>query len=63
MANPLLNPDEEEDPEVAAERAALEAAIAESLADPRPSIPHAEVRQWLLRLAAGEFGAEPPGGS
>jgi len=63
MANPLLIPDEAEDPEVAAERAALEAAIAESLADPSPDIPHAEVRAWLLRMAAGEFDAEPPGGA
>ncbi len=42
-----------------AERRALEAAVAEARADPR-SAPHAEVRAWLLRLAAGEFDAPPP---
>ncbi len=38
---------------------ALAAAIAASDADPR-SVPHAEVRQWLLRVASGEFDAVPP---
>lgn len=42
-----------------AERRALGAAVAEARADPR-SAPHAEVRAWLLRLAAGEFDAPPP---
>jgi hypothetical protein len=42
-----------------AEAGALAAAIAESDADPR-TVPHEEVRAWLLRLAAGEFDAPPP---
>ncbi len=32
-----------------AERAALEAAVAEALADPRPSVPHAVVRAKMLK--------------
>ncbi len=43
----------------AAELAALEAAIAKADANPR-SVPHAEVRAWLLRLAEGDFDAPPP---
>jgi Fe-S-cluster formation regulator IscX/YfhJ len=27
-------------------------------ADPR-AVPHAEMREWLLRIAAGDFAAEP----
>jgi len=43
------NPDEAE-----------EAAVADARADPR-SVPHAaEMRAWLLRVAAGDFGAPPP---
>jgi hypothetical protein len=34
-----------------AERLALEAAIAEARTDPRPSVPHATVREQLLRDA------------
>jgi hypothetical protein len=34
-----------------AERLALEAAVAEARADPRPSVPHATVREQLLRDA------------
>jgi hypothetical protein len=56
QAKPIPELDDEE-----AERLALEAAVTEARADPRPSIPHAEVRAWLLKLAAGEFDAEPPG--
>jgi hypothetical protein len=48
-----------EDDEAAAEARALAAAIAESDADPR-TVPHEEVRAWLLRLAEGEFDAPPP---
>jgi hypothetical protein len=44
-----------------AETAALAAAVAKSLANPRPSVPHSEVRKWLLRLADGDFDAERPG--
>jgi len=54
MANPHPVPDDD-----AAEAAALAAAIAESDADPR-TVPHEEVRAWLLRLAAGELDALPP---
>ena len=38
---------------------ALAAAVAESDADPRTA-PHEEVREWLLRLAAGDRDAKPP---
>ena len=38
---------------------ALAAAIAESDADPR-TVPHEQVREWLLRLAGREFDAVPP---
>jgi hypothetical protein len=48
-----------EDDEAAAEAEALAAAIAESDADPR-TVPHEQVRAWLLRLARGEFEAPPP---
>lgn len=48
-----------EDDEAEAERRAFEAAIAESDADPR-TVPHEEVRDWLLHLANGEFDAPPP---
>ena len=48
-----------EDDEVGAEAQALAAAVAESDADPR-TVPHEEVRAWLLRLAEGEFDAPPP---
>lgn len=46
--------------EDAAELAALTAAVEESLADPRPPIPHEKVRAWLLEIAAGNFDAPPP---
>lgn len=49
---PMIEDDE-------AEARALAVAIAESDADPR-TVPHEEVRVWLLRLAAGEFDALPP---
>ncbi len=45
--------------EDAAEAEALRAAVAEALAD-RRSVPHAEMRAWLLRIANGEFDAPPP---
>jgi hypothetical protein len=48
-----------EDDEDAAEAKALAAAVAESDADPR-TVPHEEVRTWLLRIANGEFDAPPP---
>ena len=48
-----------EDDEAAAEAGALAAAIANSDADPR-TVPHEDVRTWLLRLAAGQFDAPPP---
>lgn len=51
---PLIEEDEAE-----AEARALAAAIAYSDADPR-TVPHEEVRAWLLRLASGEFDAPPP---
>ena len=42
-----------------AEAVALATAIAQSDADPR-MVPHAKVRAWLLRVAAGEFDLPPP---
>ena len=54
-SSPLDNLDDDE----TAELAALEAAIAKADANPR-SIPHEEVRAWLLRLAEGDFDAPPP---
>ena len=48
-----------DDDDTKAEAAALAAAIAESDADPR-TVPHEDVRAWLLRLASGEFDAPPP---
>jgi hypothetical protein len=48
-----------EDDEAEAEARALAAAIAESDADLR-TVPHEEVRAWLLRIAQGEFDAPPP---
>jgi hypothetical protein len=54
MPDPLIRNNDAE-----AEVRALAAAIADSDADPR-TVPHEEVRAWLLRLAEGEFGAPPP---
>jgi hypothetical protein len=48
-----------EDDEAAAEVHALPLAIAESDADPR-TVPHEEVRAWLIRLAGGDFDAPLP---
>jgi hypothetical protein len=45
--------------EDAAELAALTAAVVEAQADTR-SIPHSEVRAWLIEIAAGNFGAPKP---
>jgi hypothetical protein len=53
-AHPLPELDENE-----AEAAALKEAIAKSRADPR-EVPHEEMREWLLKIAAGDFTAEPP---
>ncbi|QCO01198.1 hypothetical protein [Azospirillum argentinense] len=43
----------------AAESDALKAAVATARAD-RRGVPHEQMREWLLRVAEGEFGAEPP---
>ena len=56
MKNAARHPEIDDD---AAEIAALEAAVAEARDDPR-EIPHAEMREWLLKIAAGEFDATPP---
>jgi hypothetical protein len=42
-----------------AETAALAAAIAVARTD-RRAVPHAEMRAWLLEIAAGNFDAPPP---
>jgi hypothetical protein len=47
MSEPLTPPIEGDE----AEHLALEAAVAEARADPRPDIPHAIVREQLLRDA------------
>jgi hypothetical protein len=51
---PLSDFDEE-----AAEREALAAAVAEARANPL-GIPHEDMRAWLLKIADGDFTAEPP---
>jgi Fe-S-cluster formation regulator IscX/YfhJ len=57
MTQPVLTlPDLDDD---AAEALALAAAVAEARADPR-GVPHAEMREWLLRIAAGDFAAKAP---
>ena len=56
MKNTAHSPEIDDD---AAEIAALEAAVAEARADPR-EVPHEEMREWLLKIAAGEFDATPP---
>jgi Fe-S-cluster formation regulator IscX/YfhJ len=56
MVQATLNLADDED---AAETQALAAAISESDADPR-TVPHQDVRVWLLRLANGEFDSLPP---
>lgn len=56
---PAAPPPDNLDDDEAAELAALEAAVAKADANPR-SIPHEEVRAWLLRLAEGDFDAPPP---
>lgn len=53
-ARPLPDLDDE-----AAELAALTAAVEKARANKR-GIPHAEMREWLLELAAGNFDAPPP---
>ena len=45
--------------ESAAELVALTAAVAEARAE-TGSIPHSDVRAWLLEVAAGNFTAPPP---
>jgi hypothetical protein len=52
--SPLPDYDEE-----AAELAALTAAVNKSRAN-KLSVPHAEIREWLLEVAAGNFDAKPP---
>ncbi len=42
-----------------AEAVALEAAVAEARVD-RRGVPHDQMRAWLLQVADGHFGAEPP---
>jgi toxin ParE1/3/4 len=53
-AHPLPDIDEAD-----AEAVALKAAIAKSRADPR-EVPHEEMREWLLKIADGDFDATPP---
>lgn len=38
-----------DDPEIETERRLLKAAVAEARADPRPSVPHDQVRAEMLR--------------
>jgi hypothetical protein len=46
-------------PDVDVEAEAIRRPVAESDADLR-SVPHEEVRAWLMRLYAGEFDAKMP---
>ena len=48
-----------ESDDTAAETAALAKAVAHARADKR-RVPHEDVREWLLRLADGDFTALPP---
>jgi len=61
IAMTLLNQDQGQgmNGRTEAERAALKAAVAESLADPY-GLPHEEVAVWLNKLAAGDLKAEMP---
>lgn len=45
--------------EAEAERKALAAAVSVARADQR-GVPHNEMRDWLLKVASGNFKAEPP---
>ncbi|MFA6020989.1 MAG: hypothetical protein WC722_12065 [Rhodospirillales bacterium] len=45
--------------EIEAETKALAEAVASARADQR-GVPHAEMRDWLLKVASGDFKAEPP---
>jgi len=56
MSNPIPLPDVDDRD---AEAEAIRQAVAESDADPR-SVPHEEVRAWVMRLIAGKFDAEMP---
>jgi hypothetical protein len=42
-----------------AETRALAAAVASARADDR-AVPHEEVREWLAKIALGDFTATPP---
>lgn len=54
-----LAPRVEQTDEDISERAALTAAVAAARAD-RRGVSHAEMRAWLLEIAAGNFDAKPP---
>ena len=57
MKEPAQNLPELDDD--AAELAALTAAVEKARANKR-GVPHAEMREWLLKLADGNFDAPPP---
>ncbi len=57
MSN-ALSPLPENDDE-AAELAALTAAVNKSRGN-KLGVPHKEMREWLLKIAAGKFDAKPP---
>ncbi len=52
--SPLSEYDED-----AAELAAVTAAVNRSRAN-KLGVPHAEMREWMLEVAAGNFDAKPP---
>jgi hypothetical protein len=54
VPSPMLDYDEE-----AAELAALAGAVKKSRAN-KLGVPHAEMRDFLLEIAAGNFNAKPP---
>ena len=57
MTEPARTPSVGDDE--AAELVALTAAVDAARAD-RRGVPHAEMRAWLLEIAAGNFDAPPP---
>ena len=56
MSEALPLPDMDD---AAAETEALRCAVEEARKD-RRGLPHSEVREWLLRIAAGDFSAKLP---
>ncbi len=58
LMSPVPSPLQEFDEE-AAELAALTTAVNKSRAN-KLGVPHTEMREWLLEIAAGNFDTKPP---